>query len=105
MPEDRPGVAMNPKHEGVPCYGQNLTGFVEYFKSGPKQLHLGGLIDMYIYFKGKEEFFIPYFDKLAGSDQLRLQIESGKSEAEIKESWKEDLAQFKMTREKYLLYQ
>lgn len=104
MPEDIPGVAINPKHKGVPCYGQNLTGFVDYFESNPKRLYLGGLIEMYTYFKGKEEFFIPYFDKLAGSDQLRLQIEADITETIIRESWRAEINQFKSTRKKYLLY-
>lgn len=104
MPEDRPGVAVNPKYEGQLCYGMNLSGFAEYFMENPKRLHLGGLIDMYNYFKGKQEFFTPYFDKLAGTDELRMQIESGKTEKEIREGWKAGLAKFRETRGKYLLY-
>lgn len=104
MPEDRPGAAINPKYEGQLCYGMNLSGFADYLMTGPKRLHLGGLIDMYNYFKGKQEFFIPYFDKLAGTDQLRLQIEAGKNEKEIRDSWKGDLNQFRELRKKYLLY-
>jgi uncharacterized protein YbbC (DUF1343 family) len=104
MPEDRPGIAMNPKYKGQLCYGMNLSGFADYFMENPKRLHLGGLIDMYNYFKGKQEFFTPYFDKLAGTDKLRLQIEDGRSEKEIRESWKPGLDRFKEKRKKYLLY-
>lgn len=104
MPEDRPGVALNPKHKGEICYGQNLTGFVDYLKQNPKRLYLSGLIDMYNYFKGKEDFFTSYFEKLAGTDQLRMQIESGKSESEIRESWQDGISKFKLIRSKYLLY-
>jgi len=104
MPEDRPGVAMNPKYEGIPCYGQSLAGFVIHMKDNPKRLYLGGLIDMYTYFKDKEDFFIPYFDKLAGTDQLRIQIEAGFSENEIRAGWQESINKFKETRQKYLIY-
>ena len=104
MPEDRPGVAMNPKYEGQVCYGMNLTGFADYLITSPKRLHLGGLIDMYRYFKGKGDFFTPYFDKLAGTDKMRLMIEAGKPEKEIRDSWRGDLSQFKEIRKKYLLY-
>jgi uncharacterized protein YbbC (DUF1343 family) len=104
MPEDRPGIAMDPKYEGQLCYGMNLSGFADYFLENPKRLYLGGLIDMYTYFRKTQEFFIPYFDKLAGTDQLRLQIEAGKSEKEIRASWRADLAKFKEIRSKYLLY-
>ena len=105
MPEDRPGAAINPKYEGEVCYGQSLAGFVEQIRDNLKRLYLGGMIDMYTYFKGKEDFFIPFFDKLAGTDQLRLQIESGMQEKEIRQSWKEAIDRYKLMRKKYLLYQ
>lgn len=104
MPEDRPGVAMDPKFEGQPCYGQNLAGFVDLFNENPRRLYLGGLIEMYSYFKDREAFFTSYFDKLAGSDQLRKQIEAGQGEAAIRASWKEGIMQFKAMRKQYLLY-
>lgn len=104
MPEDKPGIAMNPKFEGRPCYGQNLKGFVDYFKENPKRLHLGGLLDMYAFFKDREDFFIPYFDKLAGSDKFRKQIEAGVTEQAIRASWQKELNQFKLIRKQYLLY-
>ncbi|MBK9108059.1 MAG: DUF1343 domain-containing protein [Saprospiraceae bacterium] len=43
-------------------------------------------------------------DKLAGSDNFRKQIKSGKKESEIRNSWTKDLANFKNKRKKYLLY-
>jgi uncharacterized protein YbbC (DUF1343 family) len=51
-----------------------------------------------------EDFFNSYFDKLAGSDNLRNQIREGKNEEEIRLSWKEDIRAFKTVRKKYLLY-
>ena len=47
---------------------------------------------------------LEFFDKLAGTDKLRLQIESSKTVEEIKESWKDDLQNYQQMREKYLLY-
>ena len=55
-------------------------------------------------FKGKGDFFTPYFDKLAGTDKMRLMIEAGKPEKEIRDSWRGDLSQFKEIRKKFLLY-
>ena len=52
----------------------------------------------------QDKFFNNFFDKLAGTDQLRLHIIEGKSEAEIKESWQKDLEIFRNIRAKYLLY-
>ena len=53
----------------------------------------------------KEDFFNSFFDKLAGTDQLRKQIEKGLSQEEIKLSWQKDIEKFKKIRQKYLLYQ
>ncbi|RUA28039.1 MAG: DUF1343 domain-containing protein, partial [Bacteroidetes bacterium] len=52
-----------------------------------------------------DDFFTSFFDKLAGTDQLRKQIIEGKTEDEIRESWQKDLDKFKKIRSKYLLYQ
>jgi uncharacterized protein YbbC (DUF1343 family) len=45
-----------------------------------------------------------FFDKLAGTNVLRLQIESGMSMDSIRESWATGLADFKMQRAPYLRY-
>jgi uncharacterized protein YbbC (DUF1343 family) len=42
---------------------------------------------------------------LAGTDELRAQIQAGKTPAEIKQSWQQDLAIFKKKRKTYLLYE
>jgi uncharacterized protein YbbC (DUF1343 family) len=44
------------------------------------------------------------FDVIAGTPTLRKQIESGTSLGVISESWREGLAEFRVLREKYLLY-
>jgi len=101
-PEPNAG-AKHPKHEGRQCYGTSLIGYTQ--QAGiPDKLKLGWLIGYYDFFKEKEDFFIPFFDKLAGTDKLRKQIISGMSEEEIRESWEEGLEKFGRIREKYLLY-
>jgi len=45
-----------------------------------------------------------FFDKLAGSSQLRLQLEQGQTAAQIRHSWQADLAEFARRRAPYLLY-
>ena len=52
----------------------------------------------------KEKFFGKYFEQLTGTLSLRQQIIAGKSEAEIRQSWKPALGQYKLMRQKYLLY-
>jgi len=49
-------------------------------------------------------FFNSFFDKLAGSNQLRIQIEAGWTSEQIKESWQEGLEAFKKTSQAYLIY-
>jgi len=45
-----------------------------------------------------------FFDLLAGSDKLRLDIIDGKTENEIRQSWADELERFKELRIKYLIY-
>ena len=103
IPESKPG-ATNPKYKGIKCYGQNLIDYATKFDKIPAQIKLTWLIESYKMLSPKYEFFISYFDKLAGTDELRKQIESGLTEIEIRESWQKDIDKFKKIREKYLLY-
>ena len=55
--------------------------------------------------KGQKYWLDNHFiDKLAGSDQLRTQIDKGMSEKEIRSSWQPKLQEFKKIRSKYLIY-
>lgn len=107
-PESVPG-AKNPKLKGEACTGFYLGSAADHIKTdGKLQLnyllgaykHLAGEIDLL----GDENFFNSFFDKLAGSDVLRKQIEAGVSEEAIRASWQADLKTFKVMRKKYLLY-
>ena len=89
-----------PKHENIICYGTDLRFQDDYLKS----INLKWLIESYQSCPEKDNFFNDFFDKLSGTDQLRKQITSGKTEQEIKESWEKDLKTFKEIRKKYLLY-
>jgi uncharacterized protein YbbC (DUF1343 family) len=52
----------------------------------------------------RDDYFNNYFDKLAGTNELRIQVESGMTEEEIRESWQDELRAFKKIRTKYLIY-
>ena len=56
--------------------------------------------------KKGETFFLDnnFFEKLAGTDQLRSQLKAGKNADEIRASWDSGVDEFRVTREKYLLY-
>ncbi len=94
------GFTVHPPQENKLCYGIDLrTVRVE------RKLDLSYLLKFYQLYPDKEKFFLPYFEKLAGTDVLRRQIKDGLTEEEIRDSWKGDLDAFKVKRAKYLLYE
>ncbi len=103
-PKSIPGIADHPPQEGKDCKGFLLSKFANNYLKGSGKIYLFCLIDMYKNDTAKTKFFNDFFDKLAGSDQLRKHITEGKSEGEIRSYWKKDLEKFKIIRKKYLLY-
>ncbi len=91
--------AKNPPHNGKRCHGRDLSAHPRLEK-----LEIKWLMEAYSKTADKKSFFNNFFVKLAGTDELRKQIESGKSEAEIRKSWQSGLDAFKAIRSKYLLY-
>lgn len=100
------GVSENPPHNGKVCRGFYLKDFAIRNLDSANQFNLQYLLTAYRLYTDKDNFFInaDFFDKLAGTDQLRKQIISGVSEEEIRQSWQKDLDKFKSIRKKYLLY-
>ena len=98
--------AKYPKHENKTCYGQDLSSLPEQVLLKYEQLNLTYLLTVYQQFKDKKSFFNKnlFFDKLAGTDELRKQIIAGKTNTEIRNSWQKKLTVFKAIRSKYLLY-
>lgn len=101
-PIEIPGVSGNPKFKDQLCVGEDLRDFIP--PDGWTRIHLGWLLDAYEKFPEKSDFFIPYFEKLAGTKQLRIQIEAGWDETKIRSSWQKDLKSFQEKRENYLIY-
>jgi uncharacterized protein YbbC (DUF1343 family) len=93
------GVSTSPPQENKLCRGIDL-------RAAPtkREIDLSYLLDFYRAYPDKEKFFIPYFEKLAGTKALRKQIIDGLSAAEIKKSWAADLEKYSVMRKKYLLY-
>ena len=105
-PHAIPGVSENPPHKDKEC-----RGFLLHYEAvkGLKEegrFNLSYLMTAYANYADKEHFFLGnnFFDKLAGNDQLRKQIEEGWSEEEIRASWQPELDKFKEIRARYLLY-
>jgi uncharacterized protein YbbC (DUF1343 family) len=91
--------AKTPMHNGVLCYGEDLS-----LVPRPKGIELKWLLKAYKKTKDKSKFFNDFFTKLAGTPQLQFQIEKGASVATIRKSWKHGLDDFQKIRQKYLLY-
>ena len=92
--------AKYPKHESLKCCGWDLSTF-----KIDKGINLSYLIECFNQYNSKGiPFFNSFFDKLAGSNVLRVLIEAGWSEAQIKETWKEGLQVYKEQRLNYLIY-
>lgn len=99
-----PGMSEDPPQKDKLCFGLDLRGYdVNQFRIS-KKIDILWLIKLYSIFPDKEHFFNAYFTKLAGTDQLRKQIEAGKTEDEIRKSWEPELSRYKEMRKKYLLY-
>lgn len=100
-PVSTPGAALNPPLMDKQVYGEDLRAVTT------DGLTLAYLMRWYQLFNAnaREMFNSPAFmDKLAGTDQLRLQIAQGLSEEQIKASWQADLERFLTQRKPYLLY-
>ena len=93
------GMAKTPPLQDQLCYGLDLRK-----EKIPRKVDLQYVITLYKAFPDKEKFFIPYFEKLAGTKELREQIKKGMTDAQIHATWKKDLDAFKEKRKTYLLY-
>lgn len=93
------GMSKNPPQQDKQCFGKDLRN-----ESLSHRFTLSYLLEAYQLSGKKEQFFNNFFDKLAGSDQLRKDMLAGKSEAEIRATWQAGLEAYKTLRQSYLLY-
>jgi len=103
-PASIPGMSEDPPQKNKLCYGINLKDYDISDIRVRGQINLSWLMELYKAFPDKQHFFNAYFTKLAGTSELRKQIEAGKSEQEIRASWEPALGKYKLMRKKYLLY-
>ncbi len=97
-------MSKEPPFLGKQCFGMDLRSYVNDSTQSLNQLNLAWVKEMYNNYPDKEHFFNSFFEKLAGTDELRQQIIAGKTESEIRSTWQDDLHKFKKIRKKYLLY-
>jgi uncharacterized protein YbbC (DUF1343 family) len=91
--------AKDPLYNGKDCYGEDLSAIPKI-----NRLELKWLIKAYNETEDKSKFFHSFFTKLAGTKKLQQQIEAGMSEDDIRATWQKDLEDFKIMRNKYLIY-
>jgi uncharacterized protein YbbC (DUF1343 family) len=101
-PIPTPG-AMDPPLKGQLCYGKDLRAV----NTRALGFSLSYLFEMFEKTGKQETFFTSpaFFDKLAGTDSIRLGLLAGKSEKEIRASWEAALNAYKEMRKRYLIYQ
>lgn len=105
------GMSEMPLHRDKICFGLDLRKYDTSQLRETGKINLSWLIETYKAYPYKDKFFdqkqsnlIGNFDQLAGTTLLKQQIISGKSEKEIRASWKPALSAFKKMRIQYLLY-
>lgn len=89
----------SPPNNGMNCYGEDLREAEKVTR-----LELKWLIRAYQETLDKTKFFTSFFTKLAGNKTLQFQIQAGMPEEQIRESWVLGLEEFKIMRQKYLIY-
>lgn len=101
-PGARAGMTAHVEQQGNLCYGLDLRDI----DPNKHRFTLKYLLDFYQKAPVKARFFSrpDFFDKLAGTDELRKQIVAGMDEEAIRSSWAADLDVYKQMRKKYLLY-
>lgn len=111
-PRAWPGRAENPPLKGQLCYGLH---FITPPDSGQQAMRfavelLQHLHNEYVeYYKMQgvvppTSFFTNFFEKLAGNDELRVQIKQGVPSAQVVAGWEREAAKFRATRLRNLLY-
>lgn len=101
MPVSTPGAALTPPLMDKVLLGEDLR------QVKAQGLDLQYLLRWQALFKAQGETLFSsagFMDKLAGTDRLRLQIEQGLSESEIRAGWQAELKLFRRQRQPYLLY-
>lgn len=101
-PKDRASAPSTPQ-KGKLCYGVDLRNTPDKELLSGK-FSLKYIINAYKNIGGGDKFFTPFLEKLIGVDYVREMIYSGKSSQEIEAMWKDDVAKFKLQRDKYLIY-
>ncbi len=91
--------AKKPKHNNSICYGKDLRNTKKL-----NTINLEWLISCYCISEKKDTFFNSFFTKLAGTKNLKKQIENGLNSTQIRSTWQKGLNEYDEMRKEYLIY-
>ena len=97
-------AALTPPQQDRKCFGTDLSNLTEE-QAMQKGIDLSYLIDAYQQLALDNWFFSAFFEKLIGVSYVRKMIIQGKSAEEIRATWADDVAAFRLQRKPYLLYE
>ena len=97
--------AKNPPQRDRECWGVDLRTEPSDEAVNAAGINLEYVIDAYRNLNLDDHFFRSFFELLIGRDYVRKMIKEGASADEIKARWADDVAQFKIPRKPYLLYE
>ena len=95
--------AKNPPQLNRECYGVDLSNITED-EAIAMGVNLEYVIDAYKNLNLDDHYFRSFFELLIGDKDIRKMIKEGKTAAEIKATWADDVESFKHQRRPYLLY-
>jgi hypothetical protein len=97
---------MDPPHKGKDCVGIDLSQLPVEELANARGVRLDWLVDLHKAYSGEKPFFQSpdFFDKLCGTDRVRLMLQAGASAEAIRQSWAQELERYAVMRKKYLLY-
>lgn len=102
-PKSIPGAKFPPQLNNE-CFGVDLRTKPSTEEINKAGINLDYVIDAYKNLNLDDHFFRSFFENLIGQGYVRKMIKAGKSSAEIKAMWADDVAKFKIQRRPYLLY-
>lgn len=102
-PRSVPGAKFPPQLDRK-CYGVDLSSKPSIDEINNAGINLEYVIDAYNNLNLDDHFFRSFFELLVGQGYVRKMIKEGKSAADIKAMWADDVKQFKEQRKPYLLY-
>jgi uncharacterized protein YbbC (DUF1343 family) len=104
QPRSIEGVSTNPKYKGEVCRGIDLRDYpLDSILEHPG-LRLQWVRQARNHVP-EEDFFLPFFNNLAGNKELMQQLKQDVPTPEIRKKWEDDLEQFMQMRKQYLIYE